>query len=52
VFSAQGNVGLNVMPEASFYGMHPLLKLQLIGHMLIGRMEIFPLLYLVRGLRE
>jgi len=52
VFSAQGNVGLNVIPEASFYGMHPLLKLQLIGHMLIGRMEIFPLLYLIRGLRE
>jgi trk system potassium uptake protein TrkH len=52
VFSAQGNVGLNVIPDASFYGMHPLLKLQLIGHMLIGRMEIFPLLYLIRGLRE
>jgi len=52
VFSAQGNVGLNAMPEALYYGMSPLLKLQLIFHMLIGRMEIFPLLYLLRGLRE
>jgi Trk-type K+ transport system membrane component len=32
--------------------MHPILKLQLILHMLIGRMEIFPLLYLLRGLRQ
>lgn len=52
VFSAQGNVGLNAMPEALWYGMHPFLKVQLIFHMLIGRMEIFPLLYLVRGFRE
>lgn len=52
VFSAQGNVGLNAMPDALYYGMSPLLKLQLIFHMLIGRMEIFPLLYLLRGLRE
>jgi trk system potassium uptake protein TrkH len=52
VFSAQGNVGLNNMPDALYYGMHPVLKLQLIFHMLIGRMEIFPLLYLVRGLRD
>ena len=52
VFSAQGNVGLNAMPEALYYGMAPLLKLQLIFHMLIGRMEIFPLLYLLHGLRE
>ncbi len=52
VFSAQGNVGLNAMPEALWYGMHWFLKLQLIFHMLIGRMEIFPLLYIVRGFRE
>ncbi len=52
VFSAQGNVGLNAMPEALYYGMSPLLKLQLIFHMLIGRMEIFPLFYLLQGLRE
>lgn len=52
VFSAQGNVGLNAMPDALYYGMHPLLKVQLILHMLLGRMEIFPLLYLLRGLRR
>jgi trk system potassium uptake protein TrkH len=52
VFSAQGNVGLNAMPEAVYYALHPLLKLQLIFHMLIGRMEIFPLLYLFRALRR
>ena len=34
VFSAQGNVGLNTMPDAAYYGMHPLLKIQLIFHML------------------
>jgi len=52
VFSAQGNVGLNAMPSADYYGMHGVLKVQLILHMLVGRMEIFPLLYLLRGLRE
>ncbi len=52
VFSAQGNVGLNAMPDALYYGMHPLLKIQLILHMLLGRMEIFPLLYLLRGLHR
>jgi trk system potassium uptake protein TrkH len=52
VFSAQGNVGLNAMPDAAYYGMHPALKVQLILHMLIGRMEIYPLLTLLRGLRE
>lgn len=48
VFSAQGNVGLNTMPDALYYGMPVLLKGQLIFHMLIGRMEIFPFLYLLR----
>jgi len=52
VFSAQGNVGLNAMPDPLYYGMNPLLKLQLIVHMLIGRIEIYPLLYLLHGLRE
>jgi len=52
VFSAQGNVGLNAMPDALYYAMHPFLKLQLVFHMLIGRMEIFPLFYLLRGLRK
>jgi hypothetical protein len=32
--------------------MHPVLKGQLILHMLIGRMEILPLLHLLHGLRE
>ena len=52
VFSAQGNVGLNAMPDAAYYGMPALLKVQLIFHMLIGRMEIFPMLYWLRGLRD
>jgi trk system potassium uptake protein TrkH len=52
VFSAQGNVGLNSMPDALYYGMHPLLKGQLILHMLIGRMEILPLLHLLHGVRD
>jgi trk system potassium uptake protein TrkH len=52
VFSAQGNVGLNAMPDAMYYGMHPVLKVQLMLHMLVGRVEILPLLYLVRGLRK
>jgi trk system potassium uptake protein TrkH len=52
VFSAQGNVGLNGMSDALYYGMDPVLKLQLIFHMLIGRMEIFPLLYLLHSLRQ
>jgi Trk-type K+ transport system membrane component len=52
VFSAQGNVGLNAMPDALYYGMHPVLKGQLILHMLIGRMEILPLLHLLHGLRD
>lgn len=52
VFSAQGNVGLNAMPDALYYEMPVFLKLQLIFHMLIGRMEILPLLYVLRGIRE
>ncbi len=45
VFSAQGNVGLNAMPAELYYGMPLILKIQLIFHMLVGRMEIYPLLY-------
>ena len=52
VTSAQGNVGLNAMPDALYYGMHPALKLQLMFHMLVGRMEILPFLYLLRGIRK
>jgi trk system potassium uptake protein TrkH len=51
VFSAQGNVGLNAMPQAAYFGLPTALKIQLMLHMLLGRMEIFPLLYLLRGLR-
>ena len=43
VFSAQGNVGLNAMPDALYYGMPVVLKVQVILHMLLGRMEIYPL---------
>lgn len=52
VFSAQGNVGLNAMPDSTYFGLHAVLKVQLILHMLLGRMEILPLLYLVRRVRE
>lgn len=52
VFSSQGNVGLTGMTAAMNFGMHPFLKLLLVFHMLIGRMEIFPMLYLVVGIRN
>ena len=52
VFSAQGNVGLNAMPESLYFGMPAALKALLIGHMLVGRVELLPLLSLARGLAE
>jgi trk system potassium uptake protein TrkH len=52
VFSAQGNVGLNAMPADLYFGMPVFLKIQLIFHMLIGRIEIFPLLYLFHWMRD
>lgn len=52
VFSAQGNVGLTAMPSAMHYGMHPLLKSLLIVHMLAGRLEIFPLIFLFAALKN
>jgi trk system potassium uptake protein TrkH len=52
VFSSQGNVGLTAMPAAVHFGMHPVLKLLLILHMLVGRLEIFPLLFLFVGIRN
>ena len=52
VFSSQGNVGLTGMTAAMNFGMHPFLKLVLIFHMLVGRMEIFPLLFLIVALRD
>ena len=51
VFSAQGTVGLNIIPDAAYYGMPAGLKLLLVFHMLIGRVEILPIFYLLRGLR-
>ncbi len=52
VFSAQGNVGLNAMPADLYYGMPVVLKAQLIFHMLVGRVEIYPLLYLFHELHS
>jgi trk system potassium uptake protein TrkH len=52
VFSAQGNVGLNAMPDALYFGMPSGLKWLLMLHMLIGRVEILPLLSMLHGLRE
>ncbi len=49
VASAQGNVGLNILPDASYYGMNPLLKLLLSFYMLLGRIEIFPFFIMVRS---
>lgn len=50
VASAQGNVGLNIIPSAQYFYMHPFLKVLLTFHMLAGRMEIFPMLVLLRAL--
>lgn len=52
VFSAQGNVGLSAMPAAAMYGMPDLLKVQLMVHMLLGRVEIFPFFSLLHVLRK
>lgn len=49
VASAQGNVGLNVIQTANYFSMHPVLKIVMMGHMLLGRMEIIPILIFVRG---
>jgi trk system potassium uptake protein TrkH len=52
IASAQGNVGLNAMPDALYFGMPVILKIQLIVHMLLGRMEILPMVHLLRALRR
>lgn len=49
VASAQGNVGLNIIPAASYFAMPAILKIQLILHMLLGRVEIIPFLVLLRS---
>lgn len=52
VFSAQGNVGLNILPDARYFSMPALLKGQLIVHMLLGRVEILPFLSLLYSIRR
>jgi trk system potassium uptake protein TrkH len=49
VASAQGNVGLSMIAGDAWYLMNPVLKILLSIHMLIGRMEIIPVLVLIRG---
>ena len=48
VSSAQGNVGLNILTE-NYFNMNPFLKIQLILHMFLGRMEIIPMLIFLRS---
>jgi trk system potassium uptake protein TrkH len=50
VASAQGNVGLNSFFGSDWFNMNPLLKVLLSLHMLVGRMEIIPLLVLFKGI--
>ncbi|MFA5126303.1 MAG: TrkH family potassium uptake protein [archaeon] len=50
VASAQGNVGLNVVSGNSWFAMPIFLKFLLSLHMIIGRMEILPLLILLKGI--
>ncbi len=49
VASAQGNVGLNILTER-YFSMNAFLKVQLMLHMLLGRLEIIPIFVLIRGL--
>lgn len=49
VSSAQGNVGLNIV-TVNYFNMNPFLKLQLILHMLLGRVEIIPFIAMLRSL--
>ncbi len=49
VSSAQGNVGLNIATE-NYFNMSPILKLELIFHMLLGRLEIIPFLIMLRSI--
>lgn len=49
ISSAQGNVGLNMLTE-NYFNMSPILKLELIFHMLLGRLEIIPFLIMIRSI--
>jgi len=50
VASAQGNVGLSLFSGDSWFAMPVFLKFLLSLHMIIGRMEILPLLILLKGI--
>ncbi len=50
VASAQGNVGLSTLSGTVWFNMHYVLKILLILHMLIGRVEIFPFFILLKAL--
>ncbi|MCD4753920.1 MAG: TrkH family potassium uptake protein [Anaerolineaceae bacterium] len=52
IFSAQSNVGLNAIPEAGYYSMPVILKMLVIVLMLLGRMEIFPMFFVLRSTQE
>ncbi len=49
VASAQGNVGLTLFSENSWYLMDPILKFLLSLHMIVGRMEILPFLIMLKS---
>jgi trk system potassium uptake protein len=49
VSSAQGNSGLSILSSYSLFNLHPLLKLLLSLHMIVGRMEILPFLILIKS---
>jgi trk system potassium uptake protein TrkH len=50
VASAQGNVGLSTVFGSAWFEMNPFLKLLLSLHMIVGRMEIFPFLILLKSM--
>ncbi|RLI93614.1 MAG: hypothetical protein DRO90_03315, partial [Candidatus Altiarchaeales archaeon] len=48
--SAMGNVGLNPVPSEQWFAIGPVGKITLIFLMLVGRLEIFPILVLVSSI--
>lgn len=50
VASAQGNVGLSTLSGTTWFNMPAVLKVMLILHMLIGRVEIFPFFILLKAI--
>jgi trk system potassium uptake protein TrkH len=49
VASAQGNVGLSTISGSNWFDMNPVLKFLLSMHMIVGRMEIFPFLIMLKS---